>query len=410
MASTKFFLDLRGKAKDGKGSVLIRIYHNATTTTVSTGIRVLPSNWNGSSVIGIAGAAAINAKLTEQKSIIDKKIAFMSLEPFFNVCTASDLSKRISETDNGKSSLHTVKSLFIEYIDNGNLSQGTKDIYCTVLKKVSQHSGESFCFEQMNLKWLRSFDQFMAQTQGANGRAIYHRALKAVCKYAISSGISVVNPYDSFSIKYDDTMKRSIDVEKFRELYKKETAKENQVYRDYFFLMFYLIGVNSKDLLLAKKSQIVNGRFEYIRAKTKKKYSVKIEPEAAVLIEKYRGSGDYLLNAMDHCVHYKSFMREINKGLQSIGDVVYDTIPAFDDLFAESQIVKRIKPVIPDISTYYARHTWATFAHRLGISSDIIGLALGHSNVNRVTFIYIKPDISKVDEANRKVIDYFLDY
>lgn len=407
MASTKFFLDLRGKAKDGKGSVLIRIYHNATTTTVATGIRVLPTEWNGTAVVGVPGAEAINVKLTEQKAALDKKLAFLSLEPLFDSMSASQLKSHLVENTKTKNRLHPVKDMVEEYVNNGQLAQGTCEIYQLALRKVIKFSGESFCMEQMNLKWLRSLDQFMSQTQKPNGRAIYHRALKAVCRYAINSGVPMSNPYDNFTIKYEDTRKRSIELDKLRELYYKETTKENQVYRDYFFLMFFLIGVNIKDLLLAKKTQVVDGRFEYIRYKTKKPYSIKIQPEASVLLEKYKGSGEYLLNAMDHCVHYKSFMREINDGVRSIGDIIEESIPGMD-LFSESQTVRKVNPVLSDVTTYYARHTWATFAHQLGISSDIIGLALGHSNANRVTFIYIKPDISKVDEANRQVIDYFL--
>lgn len=405
MVSTTFFLDLRGKAKDGKGSVLIRIYHNASTTTVSTGFRIHPDNWNGSAVTGIVGAETINAKLNEQKADIDKQLAFLSFDPLFDSMSAVQLKGLLNKKT--KSQLHPVKDMFAEYVSNGQLADGTKEIYKLALSKIVKFSGDSFCMEQMSLKWLRSLDLFMSKTQKPNGRAIYHRAIKAVCHYSINSGIAMSNPYDNFTIKYTETRKRCIELEKLRELYYKETTKENQVYRDYFFLMFFLIGVNTKDLLLAKKSQVVDGRFEYIRYKTKKPYSIKIQPEASALLEKYKGSGEYLLNAMDHCVHYKSFQREINDGIRAIGDFTEESVPG-EDLFSEPMTVRKVNPVLSDITTYYARHTWATLAHHLGIPVDVIGLALGHSSANRVTFIYIKPDISKVDDANRKVIDYFL--
>jgi hypothetical protein len=61
------------------------------------------------------------------------------------------------------------------------------------------------------------------------------------------------------------------------------------------------------------------------------------------------------------------------------------------------------------ISWYYARHTWATIAAELDISDDIIALALGHGK-KTVTDIYIKRNLKKVDDANRKVIDYVNNY
>ena len=169
--------------------------------------------------------------------------------------------------------------------------------------------------------------------------------------------------------------------------------------------MCYLIGVNTVDLLLAKKDQIVDGRFEYIRRKTGKRYSVKVEPEAMEIIGRRSGK-DWLLDAMDSREGYRSFAHDMNDSLKLIGDTVRETIPVSDSLFDEPEVVERVMPVIPGITTYSARHTWATLAHETGVPMDVISQALGHSFGNRTTLIYIKPDIRKVDEANRRVIDY----
>lgn len=399
---------MRGKAKDGKGSVLISLYHNASTTTFGTGIRVSPDNWCDGRIIGVAGAEALNASLNEQKTKIDKKIALLSMESSFCNMTASQIKKSIAEEKPKKNHAHLVSSVFREYVETGGLKDGTKSIYRSTLKKVLSFSGDSFCMEAMDLRWLRNFDNYLAKTQGTNGKAIYLRALRAVCNYARHTGMISHYPFDTFSIRHEETRKRSITVEQLRLFHDKKTSPQNDMYRDYFFIMFFLIGINAKDLLLAKKSHVNNGRLEYTRAKTGKKYTIRIEPEAAELIARHSGKSDYLLDAMDHCIHYSSFTREINEAIQSIGDVAEECIPDENDLFAEPKIIRHIQPVIPDITTYYARHTWATFAHKLDISSDIIALALGHSPTNRTTFIYIKPDLKKVDEANRKVIDYFL--
>ena len=66
---------------------------------------------------------------------------------------------------------------------------------------------------------------------------------------------------------------------------------------------------------------------------------------------------------------------------------------------------KTITPIFPKISTYWARHTWATIASELDIPKETIAAALGHGG-NTVTDIYIDFDQKKVDEANRKIIAY----
>ena len=58
-----------------------------------------------------------------------------------------------------------------------------------------------------------------------------------------------------------------------------------------------------------------------------------------------------------------------------------------------------------EVTTYYARYTWANIARGLGYSKDIIGQALGHSYGNPTTSIYLDDyDNEVIDEANEKVI------
>ena len=64
------------------------------------------------------------------------------------------------------------------------------------------------------------------------------------------------------------------------------------------------------------------------------------------------------------------------------------------------------KPLFPDLSSYWSRHTWATIAAELDIPKETISAALGHNIGSAVTSIYINFDYKKVDDANRKVIDY----
>lgn len=403
MASTKFYLDLRGKAADGKGSVLIHIFHNRTMTTVSTGIRVAPNEWDGERIKS-SGSETLNASLQEKKGKIDRAIALLSFDEKFDRMSAADIKARITSSK-PKVSGHLVSDLFAEYLAT-DISEGTKDIYRATLAKVLSFGGKSLKMENIDLKWLHQFERFLSKSQGMNGRAIFLRSLRAVCNYAVHTNAIQSYPFVNFTIKQEPTRKRSVSVNLFRKFLGYPTSKSNERYRDYFLLMFYLIGINSKDLLLAKKGNICNGRLEYVREKTHKHYSIKIEPEAEELLKRYEGK-DYLLEAMDHCKLYRSFAHEMNDALKTIGDVVYEPVPT-DDLFAIPEMKKKIIPIIPEISTYYARHCWATFAYEADISLDIISQALGHSSGNRTTLIYVKFDQEKVDRANRTVIDFVL--
>ncbi len=408
MASTKLYLDLRNKAKDGKGTVVIMLTNCQTSTSIGTGIRVSRSEWNGSHVTKRADAAMLNIKLAEIKNEIDLQIIQLGFERDISKLTAAQLKTLISsKKEDENKGAQSVATMFDEYLEQ-DLSAGTKGLYLATKAKIEKYAGQSVLMENIDYKWLKGFEKFLAKTRGINGRAIDLRNLRAVCNYAVNIGAVSDYAFQRFSIKQEPTKKRSISIDKLRELYWFPCSQKERIYRDYFFLMFYLIGINAKDLFLAKPSAVIDGRLEYSRSKTGKRYSIKIEPEAAFLLKKYRGK-KYLVEVSDHFKDYKNFLHDMNDALGMIGPVHTETISKQNELFHEPVSIRKVEPIIPELTSYYARHTWATLAYEIGIPIDIISQALGHSMGNKTTLIYIKPDQSKVDAANRKVIDYFFE-
>lgn len=189
------------------------------------------------------------------------------------------------------------------------------------------------------------------------------------------------------------TIHRALSIEQVRAIASCKCPSFMEKYRDVFMLMVYLIGINSKDLLYLTEENEVDGRLVYHRYKTNKLYSIKIEPEAEVLIKRYKGK-KYLLNFMDSYKDHLDCLHHINDNLKKVG-MGYIIGIGYSG-----------SAVCPTLTTYYARHTWASLAFELGVSKDTISLALGHSTGVKVTDIYIKYDLQKIDEANRKVINY----
>ena len=59
-----------------------------------------------------------------------------------------------------------------------------------------------------------------------------------------------------------------------------------------------------------------------------------------------------------------------------------------------------------ELTSYTARHTWATLAYYLEVHPGIIREAMGHSSI-KVTETYLKPfNIKKLDETNLSLIGY----
>ena len=146
--------------------------------------------------------------------------------------------------------------------------------------------------------------------------------------------------------------------------------------------MFFLMGINLVDL--SRLTNIENRRVSYKRAKTGTLYDIKVEPEAQEIIERYRGS-EHLISLFDKKA-YTNVMKRFEDVLKILG--------------------KKIG--VPNLTTYWTRHSFATIAYEIGVPTDVIADCLGHKSAHRMTNIYIRKDAKFVDEANRKVIDYVL--
>ncbi len=276
----------------------------------------------------------------------------------------------------------------------------TKEHFRQSLERLKAFLGDkinTLTFEDITKGWLQEWEAFMAQTSpSANARGVHLRNLRVVINFARDEDLTTTYAFDRFSIKKQPTAKRSLSVERLRMLFDYPVQEYQQPYLDIFKLSFFLMGVNLIDLLQLPKSALVDGRLVFNRSKTNYPYSIKVEPEAMEIIEKYAGH-KYLLNPMDKTCNYVWWRQRMNEALQKIGPCERKGLGG----------KKHITPEFPGLTSYWARHTWATIAASLDIPREIIGRGLGHVQ-NTVTDIYINYDFKKVDVANRKVIDWVL--
>ena len=119
------------------------------------------------------------------------------------------------------------------------------------------------------------------------------------------------------------------------------------------------------------------------------------------IIKKYKGEKHLLYILDGDQTKEASFRRTLGDYLKRIG-------PTKMEKNKKGALIKKaITPLHKDIVWYTARRSWATIAAELDIPKETIGKALGHSEWdNTTTDLYISFDYKKIDEANRKVIDY----
>lgn len=245
---------------------------------------------------------------------------------------------------------------------------------------------------------LKEYEDWLAGQQSSpNTISTYMRTLQAVYNRWMLPGIEGYNPvlFKDVYTKVESRTKRALTAEQMEQLRNTDfsvlTLRQQQVLT-YFLLMFMLRGMPFIDLAHLRKSDLRNRRITYRRHKTGKLMVVDVPPDAMRLLQKYRDKTDseYLFPLL----HGGLFMEEHHHRYQ-------ETLRHFNRELA--RLMKQLLPGV-SVSSYTARHTWATLAYHSGVPVGLISQSLGHSSI-RVTMTYLKPfDAEVIDRINRQVI------
>lgn len=404
MATTKLYLDMRGLPDSKPGLLKVILRHRNGSVSIPLNVRLLRSEWDGARVVGRKDAQQLNIVIKKQTADIESQLLMLSMSQDIQSFSADDLKGRILENlypdrAEARKAAQKRKKLFVplyEAFVASRKSEGTRELYRRTLGRMRANDPEldSRAVDDIDLAYVTALDGFLAKTNTKNSRSILLRNLRAFMNHAREEGLVSDNPFKRVDLREQPTVKRSMDAETLRRIRDAELDDWQVEYRDMFMLMFYLIGINFIDLFSARKEQLVGDRLEYDRRKTGKHYSIKVQPEALAIIRKYPGR-EYLLSPLERYANPKDYLQHMNRALSKLG------------MHYTTSSKKVGEPIFPGLSTYWSRHTWATLAYQLDIPIDTIGQALGHSDRSHtITFVYIRLDNRKVDEANRKVIDF----
>ena len=410
MAKATLYLDSRAVAVGSPGPLKIRVYHNKKAFFLPTSISLTPDQWvEGKpygTIVNHVRAKQWNSFLKLRMMDITSELIKLDIENKLDSMDIAELKKRLlllcGKVEESETPSNLFWPVFVEYMESQK-NAGTKTIYGHTSARLQAFDPniEKRTFAEIDKAWLEKFDAFMALTAPKrNARNIHHRNIRTVFNYAINvKELDIPYPFRAFKIVSEATPSRALTIKQIRTLRTYPLGEAHMVkFRDIFMLMTYLRGINAADLFTAKKTDVINGRLEYYRKKTGTFYSIKIEPEAQAIIDKYAGD-TYLIDVCESYKNHSDYLRKMDKGLKNIGPLERKGLGG----------KKYYKGLFPNLSSYYARHTFASLGAELQISIELISESLGHKIGSPTTAIYVHYLRQQVDDAARKIIDYIID-
>jgi len=250
---------------------------------------------------------------------------------------------------------------------------------------------------------LRKYEKWML----TNGNSvttvgIYLRSLRTLFNNAIAEGTLSKELYPFGKKKYEiptgRNIKKALTLSDIALIYnyKAEAGTTTEKAKDLWFFMYLCNGINVKDLCLLKYENIKADIIEFERAKTARTkrtveaIRVVITEDAKAIIEKWGNKNKDPKNYIFPVLEKGLTPTRERQLIQQLTQVINCHLRT---------IAKELE-INNDLTTYAARHSFATVLKRSGVSTEFISEALGHNNL-RTTQSYLA---GFEDESKRETI------
>jgi len=276
---------------------------------------------------------------------------------------------------------------------------GTAHVYRSTLNRLSRFlEGKDVTFYQMTPEWLMRFEKrLLADQLTWNTISTYMRTLRSVYNQAVDCDAAPYVPrlFNKVYTGVDSKVKRAIKPETMHKLMMAPPLLDTKqaFSRDMFVLLFLCRGMSFVDLAYLRRCDLQGNVITYRRHKTGRRLTVAVNKEAMAIIRRNENADQdspFLFPIIKHpgreeYKQYANMLRSLNYQL--------------------SQVARSLK-LKERISTYVARHTWATTALRQNFNPSLICDAMGHSSV-KVTETYFKSSREEdINKMNRKIVSF----
>lgn len=264
-------------------------------------------------------------------------------------------------------------------------------------------------FEAISIQWLKDYESYMTNelSRSRTTVSIYLRTLRTIFNNAIFDKTisNEIYPFGKrkYQIPAPKGVKKALNKEQLKTLFEAEPqTSEQDKAKSFWFFSYFCNGMNIKDILSLRYKDISGETLTFFRAKTKstqkeqKPIVVFLNDYVLKVIEKYeskeKSPENYVFDFIDRNKspelqhqQIKNFVRYINQHFKK---------------FASQNGIKE------NVSTYWARHSFATTAIRNGANMELLSESLGHENLKTTIGYFAGFETKTKKELAKKLMNF----
>ena len=355
--------------KDGTALVEVVVCHERKRVYLSTGVRLALREWNNGKVVRRLDASECQRQIEQVSGLVRDIVAQLWGENRFSLQALKDEFS----TQRTASSL-APHEWIVQRIGESHLRDTSKEHHYSLVRYLRKtHQFERWSdFTVANVEKFDSLvrDRVSKQSTVYN----YHKRLRVWVRAAVRAGILERSPYDQFHCdKGEDLLAiRYLTMEEIERLRQAKLQGVLEKVRDLWLFGFYT-GLGYAEIASLTREDCVteNGRTYLVKRRQKTGVPVKVllMSEAVALLEKY----GYNLPTMSN-QKYNYFLK----------------------------IAATAAEIEKNLTSHMARHSFATYALKMGVPRDVIAVMLGHRGLREVDR-YARRLQEDVDEQYKKL-------
>ena len=400
MATVK--VKFRKSSVEGKaGTIYYQLCHKQSNRQITTRMRVLPHWWDAEKETFIAEADnnGLSARYQQQieKDLLCIRRILCEWDGEGRDYTLADVIDRFRTlNENGDTVLSCLATL-IDEIKNDGRGGNARNLQRALNSFSDFLGGLDRPLKQVDERLVMEYEQWLRiRKVSKNSSSFYMRTLRSAYNKVISRNqMEQTFPFRNVYTGVERTRKRAVPEDIMVRLQKLDLTHSAPLAfsRDMFIFSYCTRGMAFVDIAYLKKEDVSGGILSYVRHKTGQRLTVRIEPLIEEIIERYAPfvhNSPYLFPIItsndpeEAFRQYQTALGYHNRKLKKLGKLTGENL---------------------HLSSYTARHSWATVARKHNVPLSVISAGMGHTS-EKTTLIYLDSvENSLIDKANEEILE-----